>query len=162
MTKSRTLSVIGFLILAALPSAASAASGRVGQVGQVPVVGGGVGASLMTTNDYMTPGVGNVIANTPIVAAPSVQNPAGLGSSIGNGANINAQSNVAITTTINGSSNIDVSQTINGSDVAYGMNGANALNLIDNASDFASGVGGNSAAVASSLADTVLSATLGQ
>ena len=122
----------GGLILATLPFVASAASARSVQVGQVPGVQGGStgspGASM-----YSAPGVGNLINNASIVSAPVVQNAASIAGSIGNGNNIDAQTNIQVNKTVDTTSNIDVTETINGSNVAYGFSGANALNVIDSA-----------------------------
>jgi hypothetical protein len=48
--------------------------------------------------------------------------------------NVRVQTNINNTRVIDSSSNINVNQTINGSNVAYGLNGAEALNVIDNTS----------------------------
>lgn len=161
MTKSRTLSAAGILILASLPFAASAASARSVQVGQVPGVQGGSTGSP-GAGMYSAPGVGNLINNASIVSAPVVQNAASIAGSIGNGNNIDAQTNIQINKTVDTTSNIDVTETINGENVAYGFSGANALNVIDSASDFNSGVSSNgSAAASAAVADALLAAELG-
>jgi hypothetical protein len=156
MYKSRTLLAAGILLLAA-----GAASGRSVQVGQVPGVGNGSAGSSAGVGMYSPPGVGNLINNVSIVSAPVVQNAASIAGAIGNN-NINAQTNIDVSKSVDTTSNIDVTETINGSNVAYGFSGANVLNVIDNASNFDSGVSSNGAAAASAaVADALLAAELG-
>jgi hypothetical protein len=157
MYKSRTLLAVGILVLAA-----GAASARSVQVGQVPGVGSGSAGSSAGVGMYSPPGVGNLINNVSIVSAPVVQNAASIAGATGNGNNINAQTNIDVSKTVDTTSNIDVTETINGSNVAYGFSGANALNVIDSASDFDSGVSSNGGAAASAaVADALLAAELG-
>lgn len=50
--------------------------------------------------------------------------------------NVHVQTNIDNTKVINSSSNVSVNTTINGSNVAYGLDGANALNVINNNSSY--------------------------
>lgn len=161
MTKFRTVSAVGAVILATLPFAASAASGRSVQVGQVPGVESGSAGASPGAAMYSPPGVGNLINNASIVSAPVVQNAASIAGSIGNGNNINAQTSIDVSKTVDTTSNIDVTETINGENVAYGFSGANTLNVIDSASNFDSSVSSNGGAAASAaVADALLAAQL--
>src|SRR5579863_179303 len=113
MRKFRTILVSGLLALP--PSVADAGTAMARQNVPIPVVNYAPGAAVS-------------------VAAGGV-NSLNLGSGLGGSSTINVQTNIDNSKTIDASSNIDVNTTINGSDIAYGLNGANVLNVIDNRSE---------------------------
>jgi hypothetical protein len=133
MHQFKTVSAILAIAFAAVPLAANAAGA--GYSVQTPQsyygAGSGNAGVPQGANIYAPVGVGNMVSNPSMSFAISGGNAVNL-SGVGSG-NINVQTNIDNTKTIDSSSNISVNETINGSNVAYGLDGANTLNVIDNA-----------------------------
>ncbi len=128
------------LALAALPLAATAASA--GQFVQAAQAYYGAGpstnaAASQGANLYGPAGIGNITNNASMNFAPGN---GGSTSFSGMTGNVNVQTNIDNTRVINSSSNVSVNETINGSNVAYGLNGADALTVINNNSSYDAGV----------------------
>jgi hypothetical protein len=89
-------------------------------------------------NLYGPAGAGNMINNASTNFAPG-----GGGSTSFSGmtGNVSVQTNINNTKVIDSSSNVSVNETINGSNVAYGLNGGDALNVITNNSSYDASVG---------------------
>jgi hypothetical protein len=111
MYRFKTVSIGLAIAFSALPLAANAAGFSQG------------------THAYGPASPGNIMNNTSPNFAPGG---GGGGSFSGLTGNVSVQTNINNTRVIDSSSNINVNQTINGSNVAYGLNGAEALNVIDN------------------------------
>jgi hypothetical protein len=130
MFRNKTISAVRLaLALAALPLVATAASAGSVQSAQI-YYGSGVSAGSPSPSLYAPTGVGNLNNNVQTNYAPGnggSQNFSGMTGGV------NVQTNINNTKVINSSSNVSVNETINGSSVAYGLDGANALNVIDNA-----------------------------
>jgi len=126
------------------PSPISGVVGRSVQVAPVPEMNSGSGmtgsanAASSSLSVYTPVSVGNVFNSSSSIAAPGVGTRVNSSSNILNGNNVNVQTNIDDSKTIN------VTETINGSVVDYGLNGANAMNVIDSANDFATAVNSDS------------------
>ena len=70
--------------------------------------------------------------------------------------NINVQTNIDNTKVIDSSSNVSVNETINGSNVAYGLNGADALTVINNNTAYDASVSGMFTGTAENLENEAL------
>lgn len=145
MFKNKTLSAIrlvlalGALALGALPLATTAAlAGPVQSAQTYYGAGSSIGAAASQgANLYAPGGIGNITNNVQMNYAPGAGGSAGFSGMTGN---VNVQTNIDNTKVINSSSNVSVNTTINGSNVAYGLDGANALDVITNANSDAAAV----------------------
>jgi hypothetical protein len=144
------------LALAALPLAATTASaGHVQPAQNYYGAGPSIGAAAsQSTNIYAPGGIGNITNNTQMNYAPG-----GGGSTSFSGmtGNVNVQTNIDNTKLIDSSSNVSVNETINGSNVAYGLDGANALDVINTANSDDAGVHAQFAGPASDIESEALS-----
>jgi hypothetical protein len=144
MFKNKTVSVTRLaltlaLSLAALPLAATTASAGQFQSAQ-SYYGAGPSinaAASQGANIYAPGGIGNITNNTQMNYTPGA---GGSTSFSGLTGGVNVQTNIDNTKVINSSSNVSANETINGSNVAYGLDGANALNVITNATRDAASV----------------------
>jgi hypothetical protein len=120
MYKFKTVLIGLAIAFAPLPLAANAAGYGAGSSS---------GASLSQgANAYGPASPGNIMSNATTNFAPGN---GGSTSFSGMTGNVHVQTNINNTKVINSSSNVSVTQTINGSNVAYGLDGAQALNVID-------------------------------
>ena len=144
------------LALAALPLAATAASaGHAVQAAQ-SYYGAGPSMSAAASqgaNLYAPSGIGNITNNTSMNYAPGS---GGSTSFSGMTGNINVQTNIDNTKVIDSSSNVSVNETINGSNVAYGLNGADALTVINNNTAYDASVSGMFTGTAENLENEAL------
>jgi hypothetical protein len=133
MSKNKTIPAIRLaMALAALPLAATAASaGHVQSAQSYYGAGPSIGtAASQGANLYAPGGIGNLTSNTQMNYNPGAGGSAGFSGLTGG---VNVQTNIDNSKQINSTSNVSVNETINGSNVAYGLNGADALNVINNA-----------------------------
>jgi hypothetical protein len=132
LTPALTPALALALALAALPLAATTASaGHVQSAQSYYGAGPSISAAASQgANIYAPSGIGNITNNAAMNFAPGGGGGASFSGMTGN---INVQTNINNTKVINSSSNVSVNETINGSNVAYGLNGADALDVINNA-----------------------------
>jgi hypothetical protein len=157
MFKFKTVSAARIaLAFVALPLAATAASAGHVQSGQSYYgAGPSIGAAASQgANIYAPSGIGNITNNTQMNFAPGGGGSTGFSGMTGN---VNVQTNIDNTKVINSSSNVSVTQTINGSNVAYGLNGADALDVINNATSDAASVHAQYVGTASQIESEALS-----
>jgi hypothetical protein len=162
MCKFKTLSAVRLIAIAfsALPLMATAASA--GHSVQTPQTYYGVTASAnfaapQSANIYAPAGAGNMIGNSSanLASGSSDVNLSGLTGGV------NVQTNIDNSKSIDSSSNISVNETINGASVAYGLDGANVLNVIDQTNSAgANAQAATRANAAQGMADAILAAEL--
>ena len=132
MCKFKTLPAVGLLAMALCGLSVAANAADAGRSLQAPqAVGAGISANAaVPQNASMVgpAGVGNMFNNSSMNIAPGAVSPVNLSGSLGN---INVQTNIDNSRSIDSSSNISVNTTINGSNIGYGLDGANVLNVID-------------------------------
>jgi hypothetical protein len=149
------------MALSAFPLVANAAAA--GRSVQEPQAYYGAGTSTNAAapegaNTYAPVGVGNMIDNSSMNLAPSGGSNVSLSGSTGT---INVQTNIDNSKSIDSSSNISVNETINGSNVGYGLDGSNVLNVIDDTNSADANVSASvKANAASAMAEALLAAEL--
>jgi hypothetical protein len=140
MYNLKTLSVVRILafVLVSLPSAVNAQSvGRPAQVSDANyniASAKSVGSvSSSGSNTYAPNQVDSLVNNSALNITPEVanSNSTNFTANIGNTGNVSVQTNIDDSKSVSASSNLNVTETINGSNIAYGLNGANVLNVID-------------------------------
>jgi hypothetical protein len=160
MYKFKTLSAARLVVLAfaALPVSANAAGvGHSVQTPQAYYGGGANAAAAQGANLYAPSGIGNIANNASMNFAPGGGGSASFSGMTGN---VNVQTNIDNTKVINSSSNVSVNETINGSNVAYGLDGANALNVINNNSSYDASVSAMFTGTAENLENEALAVAL--
>lgn len=138
MSKFKTVSAAGLVALAfcAMPMAANAAGAGHGVQAAQAYYGAGPGINAAASQGadlYAPSGIGNITNNASMNFAPGGGGSAGFSGMTGN---VNVQTNIDNSKVINASSNVSVNKTINGSNVAYGLDGVNALTVINNNSSY--------------------------
>jgi hypothetical protein len=141
MCNFKTLAAVGLLAIAfsGLSTAANAADA--GRSAQGPQIYSNAGVP-QSANMY-TAGVGSMVNNSSMNMAPGAVSSVNLSGVTGN---LNVQTNIDNSRSIDSSSNISVNTTINGSNIGYGLDGANVLNVIDAATSADATVKANIAA----------------
>jgi hypothetical protein len=138
VAKLRLLAVL----LVGLPSSVNAQSvGRPAQVSGASSVGMAKSASAFSSSNSSSSGdtyvpihVDSLVNNSSLNINPEVanSNSANFTANIGNTGDISVQTNIDDSKSVSAASNLSVTETINGTNIAYGLNGANVLNVIDN------------------------------
>ena len=157
MYKFKTPSAALVLALAALPLAATTASAGHSVQAAQSYYGAGPSMSAAASqgaNLYAPSGIGNITNNASMSYAPGS---GGSTSFSGMTGNINVQTNIDNTKVIDSSSNVSVNETINGSNVAYGLDGANSLTVINNNTAYDASVSGMFTGTAENLENEALS-----
>lgn len=146
MREFRTVSLT-FVVFLATGLPASAAG--FGHVGQVPDMGGQAGAANAGTSAgagiYAAPSVGGMVNNASINAPGGAASIGGSFSSVASVGGVTTQTNVDASKNISASTNVSVTETIDGMNPAYGLSGAGVMGAIDDAQNFAAGVGASNA-----------------
>jgi hypothetical protein len=158
MCKFKTVAAARLVALAlcALPISANAAGAGHGVQAAQTYYGAGPGINAAASQGadlYAPSGIGNITNNASMNFTPG-----GGGSTSFSGmtGNVNVQTNIDNSKVINSTSNVSVNETINGSNVAYGLDGANALTVINNNSSYDADVSGMFTGTAENLENEAL------